>query len=530
MGHPRESTDGSRPALLAFSGLAVLAAGSYLFLGRHWWFYLDEWGFLAGRDAWSVGDLLRPYNEHWTTLPIVVWRSLWTVFGARSYVPYQVLSVSLHVVVAALCRALMRRAAVRPWVATIVAGEFLVFGTGVQNILSAFQITFTGALAFGFAQVLLADHEGAWDRRDWLALAAGALALMCSGVGVAMVAVVGVVTLMRRGTRVAAGHTLPLAAMYALWFFGYGSSGTRFSGSIGGTLAFTRTGIAATFGALGQLAGVGALLAAAMVAGLVFLSRSGDQSARGPRLALITALFAGVLVFFISAAMGRTSGPTVVDLPTQSRYLYVAAAMLAPVLGVTLDVLLRHTRVLGALALALLCLGVPGNLANASTFARRQAQRVVSSQSVLLSIGRMPIGAGAPGSLRPDPVGAPSVTLRWLRTQARDGRIPALDDPTAELLASNRLRLSLMEIDSASGRPCPPLVSPVIRHLADGQSMSIGNGAVTVTNLSTRDPAGVVEFGNVLFKSSQVDHTLVSDLGPLTIRVAPLRSHRAEVC
>jgi len=199
-----------RAPAAAFCVLAVGAFGIYLWTGRRGWFFLDDWDFLASRSAGNLGDVLRPHNQHWVTVPFLAWRALWRVFGVRSYLPYEALSVLLHVIVAALLRVVMWRAGVGAWVATIAAGTFLFFGTGAQNILSAFQIAFTGALAFGLAQLLLADHEGPLDRRDWLGLGAGLLGLMCSGVAVAMIVAVGGVALLRRGVRVAAFHTVPL--------------------------------------------------------------------------------------------------------------------------------------------------------------------------------------------------------------------------------------------------------------------------------------------------------------------------------
>jgi len=522
------SNRSSRAALIAF---CVLAAGSiplYLVLGRHWWFYLDEWNLLASRSGRSVNDLLRPYNQHWITLPILAWRALWTIVGARSYLPYQAMSVLLHVVVAALIRSVMRHAGVRPWIATIGAGAFLFFGAGAQNILSAFQITFTGAIAFGFVQLMLTDHEGEWSRRDWIALAAGLCALMCSGAAVAMVGVVGVATWLRRGRRVAVAQITPLAAIYAAWYLRYGRSGAQIEGSIGGAVGFVRDGVGATFENVGQLAGVGALLGLALALGVVVLVRSGDAPARHAQVALVGAFLVGLLMFFAAAAVGRNRGQAVVDLPTQSRYLYVGAAMLAPVFGIAAESLTRRARVLGALAIVPLLIGVPGNVIQASEFARAQAQHVAGTRSVLLSVARSTLSEQVPGTLRPDPVGAPLVTMAWLRAEQRVGRIPELREPNAQLLAANRLRLELMELDTPSIHKCRPLTHPVVRHLQRGQQIGIGDGAVTVRQLSTT--GATVTFGNVLFRSSSQAHTLVSDFGDLAVRVAPLRGHRAQLC
>jgi len=73
----------------------------------------------------------------------------------------------------------MHRAGVRPWSATVLASLFVLFGAGAANILWAFQISFVGSVAFGLTHLLLADHDGPFDRRDWLGLLAGFATLLC---------------------------------------------------------------------------------------------------------------------------------------------------------------------------------------------------------------------------------------------------------------------------------------------------------------------------------------------------------------
>ena len=149
---------------------------------------------------------------------------MYAVFGLHSYVPYQIVLVGSHLVGAWLLFVVMRRAGVRAWIAACVTAPFVLFGPGSQNLLWAFQITFTLAFAFGLAQLLLADHEGPINRKDWLALGSGAIALTCSGVAPAMVFAVTIATFIRRGLRPAAFQALPLAVLYVTWFVLYGPS------------------------------------------------------------------------------------------------------------------------------------------------------------------------------------------------------------------------------------------------------------------------------------------------------------------
>ena len=138
-----------------------------------------------------------PHNGHWVTLPILVYWLLFAIFKLHSYLPYRIVGVVVYFAVAALLLVVIRRAGVNPWIATAAASAFALFGSGWQNVLRPFQITFTGSLAFGLVQLILADHDGELDRRDRLGLLAGLIGLMTSGVAVVMVLIVGGSTLWR---------------------------------------------------------------------------------------------------------------------------------------------------------------------------------------------------------------------------------------------------------------------------------------------------------------------------------------------
>ena len=154
--------------------MVAIAVPVILYQGRDQWFYLDEWDFLANRSAGSFHDLMAPHVQHWTTFGILVYRALWWLVGINHYWPYQLCVVTLHLAAAVLLRTVMRRAGVNPWIATAAASLFALFGAGRQDIVFAFQITFTGALTFGLAHILLADHDGPFDRRDLIGIGFGA--------------------------------------------------------------------------------------------------------------------------------------------------------------------------------------------------------------------------------------------------------------------------------------------------------------------------------------------------------------------
>ena len=278
----------ARAALWTFVGFVVVAVPLVLFrLGSYHWFFRDDFYFITDRSLSSPSDLLRPHNAHWSTVPIIAFRVLWKAFGMRSYVPYQATVLTLHLTAAVLLRVIMRRAGVGPWLSTAFAGVFVLFGPGAANIVWAFQIGFTSSLVFGLTQLLLADHDGPVDRRDWLALGAGLVAVMCSGVGITLVVIVGLAMLARRGWRIALMQTAPLGAIYLLYSLTeHPQLGSTFGRP---TLAVTWRWLVnsqiGAFQAMGHYPVLAVALAVLLIAGLAFalVPNRGARAAGSPR-------------------------------------------------------------------------------------------------------------------------------------------------------------------------------------------------------------------------------------------------------
>ena len=89
-------------------GPMELAVVVLVWLGLGLTFFADEWSIIADRVV-TAEDLLRPFNEHWLAVTIVVYRAMLAVVGMDSYVPYLALLAILHATVALLVYALVRR-------------------------------------------------------------------------------------------------------------------------------------------------------------------------------------------------------------------------------------------------------------------------------------------------------------------------------------------------------------------------------------------------------------------------------------
>ena len=86
-------------------------------------------------------------------------------------------------------------------------------------------------------------------------------------------------------------------------------------------------------------------------------------------------------------------------------------------------------------------------------------------------------------------------------------------------MPTNILRLSLMELDRASGYPCGPLRAPRVLTLAKGDAVGV-RGGVSVSQLFGRSHSAALGLGRH-FPNGAPDHTLIAVAGGLTIRIAP---------
>jgi hypothetical protein len=528
---PSTTDRSARAALVVFAAVLVGAAVLYALAGRRYWFHLDEWSYLAGRDAGDVHSLLEPHNEHWTTLPILAYRALWNVFGLHSYRPYQVPVLALHLAAGVLLRVIMRRAGINPWIATAAATMFVLLGASAwNNIFWGFQLTVVGSLVFGLVHLVLADHDGPVDRRDAVGLGFGLAALLCSGVGITMTAVVGLAVLLRRGWRMAALHVVPLAIVFGAWWLVFARSQYSATGSTPTLIMeFVRHGGANAFRKIGRLPGVGVALGVMLVVGLVMAWARLPATELRRRAAAPAAMLVGSLLFLGVTAAGRAADFGV-SFAERSRYVHVIVALVAPALAVAADAIARRWRVLTPVVIVLLLLGVPRNVGDLreqpppSREFTLAGTTVTGGRSLLLSVAHSPSLAGAPRGLRPFPGPANrDITVGWIQRALHRGRLPDdVTSPDAAATATAVLALHQTGDSDASGQ-CVPLEVRT-RRLEAGDRIDFGG--VILVRLIGQDGGRSEFFGFPATRGS----TLSVRSGPLTLQVAPYPGREAVEC
>jgi hypothetical protein len=511
-----------RAALAAF--VVCLAVGGALILfhlGRYRWFCCDEWEFLAQRQAGNIRDLFRPHGGHWVTLPVLAYRIMWSAFGFN-YLGYQAVLLAFHVATVAMLRAVMRRAGVGPWVATVSAVGLILFGAGEDNIVWAFQIALVGALDFGLAQLLLLDHEGPLGRRDWLGLCAGGLALACSGVGITMAVVAGAAALVLRGAWIALFHTLPLLAAYATWAIverpDFAVTTVETSTSAPDLVRWELAGIRGALDAYGYFTGVGGMLAVLLAGGLVLAHWTRPAGRPRWRMAVPGAMAIGALIFLTMT--GRTRAAFGTDQAASSRYVYVVMALLLPALAVAADACLERWRRSAVLILALLVVGIPGN---ASRFGGHfpWVEGFFRSQRRLISaLPRAPEAAQVDRNVQPDPLYASGVTVGWLREQLLAGRLPEPSEPTDPVYANGlRLRLAVAQSSDPEPRDCDVVTTgPIDIPTRKGQVIGFRGRPMTVELLA--DDGEPLAGARQVF-NPDIGRRLTMQLDGLTLRLTP---------
>jgi hypothetical protein len=444
---PKERSQLDVWATRAFIAYLVIAFPILLYLGRYHWFFADEWEYLANR-SFAPYDLFRHHFGHWVTTPIVVFRGMYAVFGLRSYLPYQMVLIASHLGAAWLLFVVMRRSEVRPWIAACATSPFVLFGPGAQNLTWAFQIAFTFALLLGLTQLVLALHDGPIDRRDWLALGAGALGLTCSGVAPAVVLAVGVAVFIRRGWRPAAFQTAPLAAMYLTWYVLAEPETRGTTPTTEQLVQWVRDGETAAFEGLGHFPAVGAALAAMLLVGLVLTWIDHDWTVRRIRYAAPVGLLVGGLAFELASGMARAS--TFIGTGAESgRFVYVAGAMALPALALAAEAIVDRWRVMGAVvAFPFLVAIVPNTTDwdsppfNGPFFDHRER--------VLVTLGYSPQLDETPDWVRTDPgiYRFMDMDAGFLKAARDDGHLPPRpDEPDPILTPQVPLWLGLAQED-----------------------------------------------------------------------------------
>lgn len=322
--------------------LALVLVGSLFLLvqARHLWFFGDDWMFLLERSLSQrpVHDLMAPHNDHWSAVPILIYRVLFSVVGLQHYLVFAVLPIIAHAVVCVLLFVVLRRCGVNDWIAVGVATVMVFLGAGAENLLWAFQVGMVGSAALGLAALLVATSLSG-RRSVLLVWLLSVLSLMTASTSIPMLVWLGAFVLISDGVRRALVLTVPPMIVYAAWFavWGHEADTGITKAPLADVLPTAWRGLSATWDNMSGFAGSGQVIVIGLLAASVALAPG------TPRRTLALSGWAAALVAYLMFAYSRGSfGP---DAATTSRYAYFGALLMLPSVALALDALLQRLRV-----------------------------------------------------------------------------------------------------------------------------------------------------------------------------------------
>jgi hypothetical protein len=461
-------------------GACTLVFAWVLWLTSYKNFFYDEWDFVTQARSWNPNVFLLAHNEHWSTLPILVWKLLFVIVGLRSHVPYEGAALAVHVMAVVLLFALIRRrSGDLPAFGSAVV--LLVLGGGGLDIVWAFQIGWTGSIAFGLLAMLLLDGDLPFVRRTVLASGALLGSLMCSGVGLAFVVAVGVELLFdSRRRRLLAAVVIP-GALFVVWFLLYGAglhgtpgapcptcAPTGFSadihkGSIGiafisNLMAFGATGLEASTGAIFGAPALGVALLPILSALLAF-SWYRQRTIRGWQLAMVAA----IVFWFVLVGLGRAQGGP--GGAADSHYLYVGAVFLLPLIADAAKELPWRTLWRPAIALAF-AFAVSSNLVQLRDLALSQTDMMRTENAELQTVEAFR--------------GAPDMQLDR-----------GLDDVIMPQLTAGTYLAATSQLGSPVPHATIESLKQLPRQVVDQEMLNLFGSALTVTPDPGRSTAGL---------------------------------------
>ncbi|MFL6241696.1 MAG: hypothetical protein ACJ73V_01550, partial [Acidimicrobiia bacterium] len=285
-------------------------------------------------------------------------------------------------------------------------------------------------------------------------------------------------------------------------------------------------GIANAFKEMSQVPGAGVALGTLLLVGLVAAWGPLTSAERRRCAAAPAALLIGAILFLLIISQGRAYGfDPHADPTASSRYIHLVSALALPAIAVAADAVARRWRLMAPAALALLVIGVPGNVKAFDDHSKAPGtgdpfQRAFRKH--ILSVARVPVAREVPRWVRPDPFFAHAVTIGWLLDGVASGRVPDPGPIDSVAAANATLGLALHQSHANKGaKPCQKLRSPVTRRIAKDQSIGISRGVLLVVYLPDGGRASLPR--RIDARKGQ---KLVALAGPLTLRLSSADRNR----
>ncbi len=131
------------------AALLAIAACLLIVANQGQWFFKDDREFPTHRTGLAFPGQLSvwaPHNGHWITLPVLAYKALFAAAGMRTYWPWILRLIAVHLTAVQVGWRLLGSAEVSAPLATAEGLMLAVLGSGAENLLWGFQIGFDPAV------------------------------------------------------------------------------------------------------------------------------------------------------------------------------------------------------------------------------------------------------------------------------------------------------------------------------------------------------------------------------------------------
>jgi hypothetical protein len=409
--------------IVALAGLA--SVGLLVYTARKFDFYYDEWDWVDRAAHWTPSDYFVPHNEHWSTVPMLVYKVLLSTVGMRSHLPFVAAMAVTHALGGMVLFAVLRKRG-GDVLALALTVLFLFLGTGADDLDLAFQIGFDASLLFGLLGVALlhGSEVGRWRRIG--GCVALLLALASSGIGLFYLAAAGMDALLQRDRWRRIWPVAVGLAAYLVWYEKFGKAGLSGDSPLSlhtlkGLVEYVPAGVVtAVAGVFGRSASWGSLVLPLFIGAAVLL-----YLRFRPADSLLWASATGLVAQFVVTGMTRAQYGTL--QATSTRYVVMAAPFVMVIIAVLCARLPQPRQAVPVVAVVAL-VALVGNLsalraADHEMLPGFEAQK--QELAVVYLFGEAP---GTDQNAIPDPGNAPTLTVAdYLRTRKEfGGDVPVL--------------------------------------------------------------------------------------------------------
>ena len=411
--------------IVALAGLANVAV--LLYAARKFDFFYDEWDWLDRASHWTLSDYFVPHTQHWTTVPMLVYKVLLSTVGMHSYLPFLAAMAVTHALGGMVLFAVLRKRG-GDVLALALTMLFLFQGTGSQDLNWAFQVGFDASLLFGLLGVALlhGSEVGRWRRIG--GCVALLLGLASSGIGLFYLVAAGVDALLQRDRWRRMWPVAVGLVVYLIWYEKFGKA--SLSGlsplslhTLSGLLEYVPLGVATSVaGVFGLSASWGSLVLPLFIGGAVLL-----YLRFRPTDSLLWAAATALVVQFVVTGLARVYAGT--GEATQSRYVTMAAPFVMIIIAILCARLAQPRRAVPLMATELLVLAaLAGNLLALRAADHALVPGFVAQKQELAVVYLFRHAPGTDQNALPVPGTAPTLTVAdYLRTRKEfGGDVPVL--------------------------------------------------------------------------------------------------------